>query len=224
MALFLEVLHGRADEREHDEQVLLLQHLREAILEADKDHYGMKAENKIPRDVLHALLPSLFASTSAEGLAEIGAALDRSYDAEPGVKLPEAKGAGGRGVIRWPLLFEADRDGNQSAFVECIRSLHLQEPSTFVAQLTAQIAAEQLRGTRAAGDSIDVVSLPLLFAAVAAVDPHRSHADVARLIGAALRRDPATLRPEAEAKVPIELVGFLRRVTRLRPRFSAGPR
>ena len=54
MALFLEVLHGRADEREHDEQVVLLQHLREAILEADKDHYGMKAENKIPRDVLHA--------------------------------------------------------------------------------------------------------------------------------------------------------------------------
>ena len=52
----------------------------------------MKAENKIPRDVLHALLPSLFASTSADGLAEIGAALDRSYDAEPGVKLPEAKG------------------------------------------------------------------------------------------------------------------------------------
>ena len=148
MALFLEVLHGRADEREHDEQVLLLQHLREAILEADKDHYGMKAENKIPRDVLHALLPSLFASTSAEGLAEIGAALDRSYDAEPGVKLPEAKGAGGRGVIRWPLLFEADRDGNQSAFVECIRSLHLQEPSMFVAQLTAQIAAEQLRRLR----------------------------------------------------------------------------
>ena len=94
----------------------------------------------------------------------------------------------------------------------------------FVAQLTAQIAAEQLRGARAAGDSIDVVSLPLLFAAVAAVDPHRSHADVARLIGAALRRDPATLRPEAEAKVPIALVGFLRRVTRLRPRFSAGPR
>ena len=145
---------------------------------ADKDHYGMKAENKIPRDVLHALLPSLFASTSAEGLAEVGAALDRSYDAEPGVKLPEAKGAGGRGVIRWPLLFEADRDGSQSAFVECIRSLHLQEPSMFVAQLTAQIAAEQLRGARAAGDSIDVVSLPLLFAAVAAVDPHRSHADV----------------------------------------------
>ena len=54
--------------------------------------------------------------------------------------------------------------------------------------------------------------------------PHRSHADVARLIGAALRRDPSTLRPDAEAKVPIELVGFLRRVTRLRPRFSAGPR
>ena len=71
----------------------------------------MKAENKVPRDVLHALLPSLFASTSAEGLAEIGAALDRSYDAEPGVKLPEAKGAGGRGVIRWPLLFEADVTG-----------------------------------------------------------------------------------------------------------------
>ena len=86
----------------------------------------------------------------------------------------------------WPLLFEADRDGNQSAFVECIRSLHLQEPTAFVQQLTAQIASEQLRAARAAGDSIDVVGLPLLFAAVAAVDPHRTPSGVAALIGAAL--------------------------------------
>ena len=36
--------------------------------------------------------------------------------------------------------------------------------------------------------------------------------------------DAKAAAAEAEAKVPIELVGFLRRVTRLRPRFSAGPR
>ena len=79
------------------------------------------------------------------------------------------------GPLEYKKLFEEDSEGNQSAFVECLRDLNLEDREEYFEQLEQAICeADEIDE----GESDGLVNVTELQAAVRKIDPHKSDADV----------------------------------------------
>ena len=135
--LFLSILGGQLSEAVYLDQFSMLDALRQKLQDADVAYHKGRIKGRLPRKILLEALTRFFSPAKPEAnIKKINHALFISDRGE---------------TVAYPALFQEDREGNQSPFLECIRDQHLSEISEFMELIQSKLKDKAKRYPEAQG-------------------------------------------------------------------------
>jgi hypothetical protein len=120
--MFLQILEKKMSETTYNDQLVVVDQFRTVLAHKDKTNKGW-----LKQKVIHLALIRFFPSKPADNMLKLRFALLPFLDSS--------------GRIEYPRLFDEDDNGNQTPFIEMIRSQHVAEITEFTMDLEEGIRA-----------------------------------------------------------------------------------
>lgn len=186
LSLFLKVLQGQLPEEVQSEGLLLLQKLKAAFVERDRELHAGTLTRKLPGPEIIKIVTTMVPAKGTDAVTELVQALAADC-ADP--------------LVPYTDLLEEDAAGDQGAFCEALRDQHLAEYEEFVADLRESLADATEESLSPTGDR--TVSVKDAREAIARVDPVKPAREVLELVARGFRLTPEDLLTRDDRKMPL---------------------